>query len=358
MGTLTSADLWLHAHCVYAPAGYFRLLEAFGTAEEALRKKGLWGKFLPKGAITTPPCTRLELERAVEQAKLHCLSLADPDYPAILREIADPPPLLYLRGKRDALLGENLAVVGARRASPYGIEIAGGLGESLASSGLCVVSGGARGIDTAAHQGALAAANGKTVAVLGTGLNVTYPRENQKLFEKIAEKGCLLSEFPPGTGPLPHHFPMRNRIIAGLSLGVIVVEAKEKSGALITARLAGEQGREVFAVPGKITSPLSQGTHRLIQDGAKLVQEVKDIFEELSIPLVSSEPQSQKPRPPLDKKESQLLDCIPDDGMAVEELLQKTELPPSQALAIVAQLELKEYIQRLPGQRLARRVRP
>ena len=208
------------------------------------------------------------------------VTLADTEYPALLREIADPPPALFLRGNSTLLAGAAVAVVGSRRASAYGLNAATRLARALSSSGVTVVSGMARGIDAAAHLATLDS-NGKTVAVLGTGIDLPYPRSNRSLFERVAEQGLLVTEFPAGTPPLAMNFPIRNRIISGLTLGTVIVEANGRSGSLITARMAAEQGREVFAVPGSIFNSGSEGTHRLIQYGAKLVHDVDDIFDEL-----------------------------------------------------------------------------
>src|SRR5262245_4202207 len=214
------------------------------------------------------------------QKGIEVLTLADPAYPKLLREIFDPPVVLYCKGEIDCLSLSCISIVGSRRATPYGVNVAEKLARDLASRGLAVCSGLARGIDTAAHRGALDA-KGKTVAVLGSGLNHIYPRENKKLALQVEANGCLVSEFPMGTSPSPQNFPIRNRIISGLSLGTCLVEAAEFSGSLITGRLALEQNREVFAVPGNITSKTSFGPNLWIKQGAKLVQDWQDIVEEL-----------------------------------------------------------------------------
>jgi len=206
------------------------------------------------------------------------LAPADPGYPALLRAIHDPPARLYVRGSIPP--GPTVAIVGSRRATGYGRRVAHAIARDLASLGVIIVSGLARGIDAAAHRGALAA-GGTTVAVMATGLDRIYPSEHEELAADIARTGALMTEAVPGTAPQPGRFPVRNRIISGLSLGVVIVEAAERSGALITARMALEQGREVFAVPGSIENPLTHGSHRLIQDGAKLVHTVDDVITEL-----------------------------------------------------------------------------
>ncbi|HEX2060727.1 MAG TPA: DNA-processing protein DprA [Thermoanaerobaculia bacterium] len=226
-----------------------------------------------------------EQATAIRNARLerrfdHVVTLLDDAYPAALREIPDPPLALHYRGDVSLLARPAIAMVGSRRPSPYGVNAAVHLARELAAAGLLVVSGMARGIDAASHHAALDA-GGATIAVLGTGIDVIYPRENARLFHRIAAHGLVISASPPGTPPKPEQFPMRNRVISGLALGSVIVEATRRSGSLITARLAAEQNREVFAVPGSIFSAGSEGTHRLIQYGAKLVHRVGDILDEL-----------------------------------------------------------------------------
>lgn len=210
------------------------------------------------------------------------LVMEDSDYPLILKEIFDPPMVLYVRGTLERA-ARRVAVVGARRCSPYGTSLAREFGEKIAAAGLTVVSGGARGIDTAAHRGALCAPKGKTIAVLGCGIDVAYPSENRRLFDAIAERGAVISEYAPGTQPLPVFFPARNRIISGLSSGTLVVEAARRSGSLITAELALSEGRDVYAVPGSVLSPTSEGCHALIAQGAKLTARPGDILEDFGL---------------------------------------------------------------------------
>ena len=219
----------------------------------------------------------------IEKNKVHCLDIFDADYPELLKEIDCPPLVLYAKGDITALKKFLLAIVGSRKASPYGLALARNYAAGLSNLGIGIVSGLARGIDTAAHQAALK--NGQTIAVLGSGLLNIYPKENTKLFEKIVESGAVVSEFSLQTKPCPDNFPRRNRIVSGLSKGVLVVEAAQKSGALITARLACEQNREVFALPGGAGSLLSKGTHNLIKQGAKLVDCLEDILEELNLEI-------------------------------------------------------------------------
>ncbi len=214
----------------------------------------------------------------------HLISLADPRYPARLLEIGDPPPLLYVVGDPAALALPALAVVGSRSCTAAGQDNARAFARALADAGLAIVSGLALGIDAAAHRGALDAADGRTIAILGTGLDTVYPAENRDLARQVAERGALVSELPLGTAPQRWNFPRRNRLIAGLSMGVLVVEAAKRSGSLITARLAGEFGREVFAIPGSIHSPVARGCHALIRQGAKLVESADDVLSELRMP--------------------------------------------------------------------------
>jgi DNA processing protein len=210
------------------------------------------------------------------------IPLGDTRYPAALAAIHDPPPLLWIRGRADSLRGPMVAIVGSRAASPYALQVARKLGEDLARRNVTVVSGMARGVDSAAHRGALDG-GGITIAVFGCGVDVLYPREHARLAAQIRERGALVSEFPPETPPLPSYFPQRNRIISGLSLAVVVVEAAEKSGSLITARFALEQGREVLAVPGNILGGRNSGAHALLRDGAKIVEGADDILEEIHV---------------------------------------------------------------------------
>ncbi len=262
------------------------------------------------------------------------------DYPGWLRRIFDPPLVLYVRGiVRADERPASLAVVGSRRSSPAGLAWARSAAQDLAGAGLTIVSGLARGIDTAAHEGALAA-SGRTVAVLGSGLDRVYPPENGRLAAALLERGAVVSEFPFGTGPRPEHFPRRNRLIAGWGRAVIVVEAAERSGALVTARLAGEEGRDVMAVPGHPQSPGSFGTNALIRDGAVLVRDAADVAEELGVTL-RAEAQSGS---------DGLLGALTrDDPRGVEEILSRTGQPVQQVLAELMTLEMEDKVRRLPG---------
>jgi DNA processing protein len=263
--------------------------------------------------------------------------------------IYDAPPELWVRGLLDALQGPLVAIVGARAASQSAREVASSLAFDLVRRGMTVVSGMARGVDAAAHRGALEA-GGRTVAVLGCGVDVVYPTEHRELAAAIAGAGALVSELPPGTPPLPHHFPLRNRIISGLSRAVVVVEAGEKSGSLITARCALEQGREVMAVPGSTLSGRNRGSHALLKDGAKLVEGVDDILEELgSAPSASAAVVDDKPL----LHNGLFLDLRRGDSYGLEELAEMTGLSVSDLLPRLLELELGGRIERLPGGRFA-----
>ena len=284
------------------------------------------------------------------------VSVFDDAYPKQLKEIPDPPVVLYTLGDRALLQAPAVAIVGCRRSSVYGMTTAERLARELGGCGLVVASGLARGIDTAAHQGALSV-QGKTIAVLGTGLLQIYPPENKKLFEAISKRGLIVSEFPMATGPKASHFPRRNRIISGLSLGVVVVEAAKRSGALITADCALEQGRDVFAVPGKVDSPTSQGVHELIKQGAKLVTRIEDILEELPLGVVPQAPSQERPEKnkevPKDKRlapdEQTVLQLLSSHPVDVDSLCQQSGLPAPRVLSALLTLELSALIQQLPG---------
>jgi len=278
---LNLADL--HPDKNAAILGFFGSLEALEKPSfKSLRQvSGLTNADIGKlTAVFEGGVLDQELKR-IEKNRIKAIDISQPEYPALLKEIARPPLVLYLRGEAQVLSQYCLAVVGTRIPTFYGLAMAEQFTRDLASLGIVIVSGLARGIDSQAHKTALAC--GRTVAVLGSGLLDIYPRENQALAEKIAVAGAVISEFPLTTPPLRENFPRRNRVVSGLCRGVLVVEAAARSGALITAHLALEQNREVFAVPGKADSPVSQGTHQLIKEGAKLVEDVDDILEELNI---------------------------------------------------------------------------
>ncbi|MFH1135098.1 MAG: DNA-processing protein DprA [Pseudomonadota bacterium] len=303
---------------------------------------------------------RPRVERELEQVSkrgLKLVTLGSPDYPPRLRETAAPPPVLWVAGEIRPGDQAAAALVGCRAATDFGRETAFRLGRELAEAGVVVVSGGAAGIDTAAHQGALAG-GGRTFVVLGCGVDVAYPPANRSLFKKIAPAGALISEHPLGTQPRPGFFPIRNRIIAGLSLAVVVVEAAEKSGALITARLALDENREVMAVPGPAGSVKSRGTNELLKQGARLVESGADILEEISsqlgfIPRPRLEPQA---RPvPEGPEETLVWEALAEDPVHVDVLARGVDRTPQRLAPILLDLELKGLVARLPGHRYARR---
>jgi DNA processing protein len=313
-----------------------------------------------------------KVERELEMAaasNVSVISAQDPSYPQTLLNIYDFPPVLYVKGD---LLAEDItvAVIGSRMASTYGKFMTERLCRELALNGITVVSGMARGIDSAAHRGSLTG-KGRTIAVLGSGIDVIYPPENKKLYEKIWKNGAVISEFPFHTQPKGPHFPARNRIISGLSLGVVVVEATERSGSLITARLGLEQGKEVFAVPGSIDSPGSKGTHKLLKEGAKLVESVYDILEEI-IPQVpvnrqvrTSEKKEVSDKHPgvsihmshhgdvdqLCEEEKTILKIIGKEPIYADNIIALSGFQPSDVLRILLSLELEGHIEQLPGKR-------
>lgn len=285
------------------------------------------------------------------------LTLEDEKYPESLRETFDPPFVLYCAGRPEVLNELAISVVGSRNPTPYGRAVAEKLAQDLAAVGLVVVSGMARGIDSIAHWGALK--EGKTVAVLGSGLENIYPKENRALFRKIAEGGAVVTEFPLDSPPLGFHFPLRNRIISGLSLAVVVVEASRKSGALITARLGLEQNREVMAVPGNITSDLSQGANWLIKTGAKLVETWEDVVEELPCHLrerfFSRRKEEKKSLPEMSQAEKRLFDGLkPDELTHIDELVERSDASVSEILALLLNLELKGLVHQAPGKHFQR----
>jgi DNA processing protein len=294
---------------------------------------------------------RSELAGKVAALRESVVTLEDPAYPPLLREIIDPPLVLHCRGDRSLLEKPAVAVVGSRRASPYAINAARHLATELTRAGLVIVSGLARGVDAAAHSAALEH-DGDTIAILGTGIDVVYPRSNAKLFERIAARGLILSEFPPGTPPLAANFPMRNRVISGLCAGTVIVEATSRSGSLITARTAAEQGREVFAVPGSIFSAGSEGTHRLIQYGAKLVHDANDILDELpGQRRLSAAKAAEEPESIL----SEVLAAFSrSEAKDIETAATELGKKPSEIAEPLLQLELGGWLRALPGSQYVR----
>ena len=273
------------------------------------------------------------------------LTPADADYPQRLLQLPDPPPRLFVKGRLELLSRPALAIVGSRNASAQGVANAEAFAKVLSDAGLTVVSGLALGIDTAAHRGGLAGSS-SSIAVLGTGADLVWPAGNRDLAHSLAAQGALVSEFPLGTRPLPGNFPRRNRLISGLALGCLVVEAATDSGSLITARFAAEQGAEVFAIPGSIHSPLAKGCHALIKQGAKLVESAADILEELRLPAPSS---GAPAAAPADARARRLLDALGYDACDLDTLAARSGLPISELAALLTQLELEERVAALPG---------
>ncbi|HSB52155.1 MAG TPA: DNA-processing protein DprA [Dissulfurispiraceae bacterium] len=291
------------------------------------------------------------------------LTYTSEGYPASLRQIEDAPLLLYMRGTVEEHDRYAIAIVGSRAMTDYGQIMAERLARDLASRGITVVSGMARGIDTAAHRGALRA-GGRSIAVLGSGVDTPYPPENKRLYEQLSGSGCVISEFPPGTPPFKENFPKRNRLISGLSLGVVVVEAAADSGSLITARCALDQGKEVFAVPGNVTSPWSEGTNPLLKNGAKLVQGVDDILEEIA-PLVkaylrsSSGTSGQGASDPLDKleiseEEKAICGILGAEPKHVDAIAREAQMAPSRLLPLLLSLEIRGVVRQIEGKRFYR----
>lgn len=356
-------------------AEWLRLLETPGVGREAARKllvafgtpRGVLGASVAerRRAVSAAAATALAEPGPRHDALLEAtiawlnasprhrlLTLGDADYPAALLETADPPLLLYANGRLELLRQPALAMVGSRHATAQGRENARAFAAHLGSAGLTIVSGLALGIDGAAHEGALDTPGG-TIAVVGTGLDQAYPRRHAGLAQRIADKGLLVSEYSLGTPPLPENFPQRNRIIAGMTRGTLVVEATLQSGSLITARLAAESGRDVFAMPGSIHSPQAKGCHALIKQGAKLVETAQDVLDELGLASQPVPVQPDADPPPAHP----LLDAMGHDPISLDELVARTGWSASELNARLLDLELAGHVERLPGQRFQRLAR-
>jgi len=333
--------------------GARRLLAAFGSASQVLQasksaRQQVVGATLAQAVDTEPEELPTRLRAAQDWLCggecRRVLCIGDDDYPAVLLQTPDPPLLLYVQGQVEFLQRRSLAIVGSRNASPQGVDNARAFGSHLSRQGWTVVSGLAFGIDGAAHEGGLAGP-GSTVAVVGTGLDRVYPARHRALAHRIATAGVLISEYAPGTPPLAQNFPQRNRIIAGLARGTLVVEAALQSGSLITARQAAEYGREVFAVPGSIHSPLSRGCHALIRQGAKLVESADDILEELQGPTVAA----AAPAPAAAGRRDPVLEALGHDPATLDALCARTGWSAQELSARLLELELEDRIARLPG---------
>lgn len=327
------------------------LLRTFGSAENAWHASGsdLKAAGLDDKPIGNLLATRgkLNLEAALERvhrAGAHLLTLNDDQYPALLRAAPDAPPLLYVRGTLTPADSRALAIVGTRRMTAYGREAAEFFSRELAAQGVTIVSGLAHGIDAIAHQAALTA-GGRTIAILGSGIDSIYPSDHRGLAERVISQGALISEFPLGAKAEAHHFPRRNRMISGISLGVLIVEAPENSGALITASYAAEQGRDVFAVPGNIFQANAVGTHRLIQDGAKLAYRAQDILDEFDISYQHMQTQEvMEEMLPASTEEQTLLRLLGSQTIHADELIRLSQLAPSVVIAMLTVMELKGLI--------------
>ena len=336
-----------------------RLLDCFGTPQAILTARGSelrsvegvgpeiadsiasWEKNIDLAA---------ELKR-IEEFGAHVVAQSDPAYPPLLKEIHNPPIVLYVWGELTERDRHSISIVGSRKTTHYGLESAKKLAYQLAYAGLTVVSGLARGIDTAAHQGALAA-KGRTVAVIGSGLMRLYPAENQQLAEKIVESGAVVTEFPMTVSPDPQNFPQRNRIVSGWSDGLLVIEAGLNSGALITANQAAEQGRTVYALPGQIDKPSSAGSNRLIQQGAKLVMSASDVLDELEL-LLPEKPNLQSSPSRVIQftgNEQAVYDAIGENETAIDTIIAKSNLPVGTVSSTLLALEMKRLVKQLPGQ--------
>jgi len=352
------------------PVTYRKLLNHFGTPEQVLSASlhdlmvvpGLNDR-IARELVNFGWPKRIDKELdAIAQQQIQLLTWDDEEYPALLKTIFDPPPVLYIKGQLECFRDILIAVVGSRKATTYGRTVAEKLSRELALKGIGVVSGLARGIDSAAHTGTLKG-GGKTVAVLGCGIDVIYPPENDRLYAEILEQGALLSEFPMHTKPDRGNFPARNRIISGLSLGTVVIEAGRQSGALITADMALEQGRDVFAVPGNITSPSSRGTNRLIKQGAHLVQHADDILHALSLEISQQISTSQPelpfqapPSPPLalTADEQRIYDLLSAQPLHIDALTIQSQLPSGKVSATLMMLEMKGAVKQQAGKMFVR----
>ena len=363
----TTTDTLKHWLALYHTPGvgavtFHHLLEACPNLQdlphcssEQLRKPGLSQKAID--ALQHPDTVAISRDLEwQDKPGNRIMTCHDPDYPVLLSQVDMPPPLLYIHGNPDILSEPLLAMVGSRNPTATGTRTATEFAHHLSTAGLVISSGLALGIDAASHQGALEA-GAPTVAVMGTGLDRVYPARHRDLARQIAERGALISEFPVGTSPRAENFPRRNRIISGLSLGTLVVEAAMRSGSLITARYAGDQGREVFAIPGSIHNPLARGCHHLIRQGAKLVETAEDVMVELGMlahscyPATQSNIESEVAAKPskLDPEYQQLIDFIGHESTSIDQLVGSSGLTPAEVSSMLLQLELSGYIASSPG---------
>jgi DNA processing protein len=358
-GSAPEAWLALAAVSGLGPDAARRLLGAFGAPDSVLDASpaSLSAVVGPKLAASLAAAREADSVAAamawLKEPANHLLTLADEDYPPALLEIADPPFVLFLKGRRELLRATGLAIVGSRNASGGGVALAEAFAETLSQAGLTIVSGMALGIDAAAHKGGLRG-TGSSIAVVGTGLDLVYPARNRALAHELAVSGLIVSEFGLGTPALAGNFPRRNRIISGLSRGVLVVEAALNSGSLITARLAGEQGRDVFAIPGSIHSPFSKGCHLLIKQGAKLVDDASDILIELGLAAQAGTP-AKAPRKRADAEENDpFLKALGFDPVTVDEMAARLAIGAGEVMARLTELEMQGIVTALPGGKVQR----
>lgn len=349
------------------PVRVRQLLEFFGdapsilaaSAQHLLQVRGIGGETAEAIAHWEETVDLAAELKRVADFGCHIVIQADEEYPELLRQIYDPPIVLYVKGQLTARDKNAVAIVGSRQTTHYGLEVARKLGYQLAYVGVTVVSGGARGIDTAAHQGALNA-QGRTITVLGTGINLVFPPENAELFERIAAQGAILTQFQFNRPADKQSFPIRNRIVAGMTLGTVVVEASLSSGALITSNFANDYGRQVFAVPGRIDSPRSKGCHELIKKGAKLCEGAEDILSEFEYLF----PPSNRPPAPnqtgvlpaltLSDNERTVYDALGKEETSIDEVIRQSSLPSSAVSVALLSLEMKRVIRQLPGKLFVR----
>jgi len=367
--TRIKALIGLNMFCDIGSRRLSQLLKVFNSPQDILKSPvdklaqafGIGEKIAAKIASLKEKDIDEELDLA-KKHNLEIITIDDKDYPENLKQIFDPPIVLYVKGTLEAQDKFSIAIVGSRRASFYGLSCAEKFAADLSGRNLTIVSGLARGIDTSAHKGALKQGR-RTIAVIGSGFNQLYPAENKELAEEISRNGAVISEFPMDAKPLPQNFPRRNRVISGLSLGVLVVEAARNSGALITADCALEQGREVFALPGKIDSQNSFGTNALIKQGAKLVSCVDDIIEEFNLPVTKNlnkqesfhvEPGNSDVSTRLSDNESLLYNLISDQPLLLDEIVQKSGLGIPDLSAILLKLQIRRLIRQIPGKQFMR----
>jgi DNA processing protein len=349
------------------PVRVRQLLDRFGDSAAILKASGAQlqqvhgiGPEVSEAIVHWEKSVDLDAElKRVEQSGCRIVIQSDENYPPLLKQIYDPPVLLYVRGDLAVKDKNAVAMVGSRMTTHYGIEVARKLAYQLAYTGVTVVSGGARGIDTAAHQGALGA-KGRTIAVLGTGINLVFPAENAELFERIAAQGAVITQFPFNRKADKQSFPIRNRIVAGMTLGTVVVEANLTSGALITAGMAVEYGRQVFAVPGRVDSPRSKGCHDLIKKGAKLCEGVEDILSEFEYMFpASNRPAALRdatalPAMTLSDTEQAIYDLVDKEESTTDDIIRRSGLPSSSVSVALLSLEMKRLIRQLPGKLFVR----